>query len=123
MIQEYLKLIFVLLISFGLISRGITYCFVSSKSPKSIFSKLSYNFAKDKDKDTYKEYNRIASKAYIFIGTVVFVFFIVLSVCYKDFVIKNYIFLCLAILVMDFLTNVLVTVKIKISNWDKTHQK
>jgi len=108
----------VLLFSFGFIIKGFLYFVVSKSSMKSKISEFS--ILKTTDKTTYYESNKSAFIAYTVIGFIVFLFTIVMFICQKDFLNDHYLFYIAGILIMDWITNIITHIKIKITEYDKS---
>lgn len=113
--------ILVVLISLGIFIRGVLYFFVSINSKTSKWSKIS--ITKINDSIKYFKYNRFACLAYMFIGGIVSVFILVISLILPDFISKYYCFVILAVFMVDYLIHILVNIKIKITEWDEDNQK
>lgn len=107
----------VLLFSFGLIIKGLLYFLVASTSVKSKLSNLS--ILKTNDKGVYYTSNKYAFTAYSVIGIIVFLFTLIMFICQNEFLTQYYLFYVAGILMMDCITNIIVHIKIKISEYDK----
>ena len=108
----------VLIFSLGIMIKGLLYFLVASTSMKSIFSKFS--ILKTTDKSVYYESNKFAFTAYMFIGFIVFLFTIIMFICQRDFLTNHYYFYIAGILIMDWITNIVTHIKIKITEYDKS---
>lgn len=112
---------FIILLSLGLAMRGFLYYLVSVNPIGSKFNKLSIIKT-----DNYLEYtrdNKIAFISYIVIGSIVTTFLIILNFISKDILLNHY-FICVFIIFFtDFLINIIINIKIKITNWDEENNK
>lgn len=113
--------IILLIISTGIFIRGLL-IYIASKL--SINSKAkTFSISKSENPLEYTEENSLASKAYMFIGIVVFIFSLILLITFKEFMIKYWIVYIMAIFLIDLLTNILIGVKIGLNKYDKAQKK
>lgn len=113
--------IILLIISTGIFIRGLLF-YIASKYP--INSKFkTFSISKSENALEYTEENSFASKAYIFMGIVVFLFTLILLFTFKEFMFKYWIMYIMAIFLIDLLTNILVNIKIGLNKYDKAQKK
>lgn len=106
--------IFIIILSTGPLMRGILFFIISMFSKGNRLSFIS--ISNSDDKEIYKKENRMASKAYIFIGTIFLLFTIVLSITYTEVL---SIFYIIPIILLDILIYALCIVKIGIERYDR----
>ena len=112
---------FIILISLGLSMRGLLYYLVSVNPISSKFSKLS--IIKTNDYLSYKRDNKMAFICYIVVGGIISAFLIIINFVSKDILLNNYILFLLGIFLIDFFINIIINIKIKITNWDELNNK
>lgn len=108
----------ILLIALGLFSRGVL---LSLTAKTSMHGKLKvFSITKTNNALEYTEENMYASKAYLFIGVIVFLFTVILLLTFHNIVNKYALLYIISIFIIDVFINQLVKIKIKINKYDNS---
>lgn len=121
--------ILVIFLSLGIVMRGVLYYIVSVKPMNSKFNYLSItksaslknSISNTENPQEYADNNKIAGKAYFYLGLILFFMYLVIVFLFPSFFRKHYLVYFFSIFILDYLINIVISIKLKINEWEKNN--